>query len=64
VGAIALAEQIEASPLDAAVLDQLEPALARAYDRTLNVTAAEIAEGEEWMRHWKEVHPQFNTVDY
>jgi hypothetical protein len=64
VGALALADALDAKPIDPAILDKLEPALARAYDRTLDVTDAEIREGEEWMRHWKEVHPQFNTVDY
>lgn len=34
-----------------------------AQQRTCDAPQETIAEGGEWMARWKQLHPQFNTVD-
>jgi hypothetical protein len=62
-GAVALADRVEKEGVDGAVLDKVEAAMARGYERTFPGSPEMIAEGEEWYRHWKAAHPEFNTVD-
>lgn len=58
-----LAARIEAEGWDRSVLPQIraeaEAALAERPDDVERARA-----GIAWMRRWKELHPQFNTVDY
>ena len=61
-GAVGLAERVEAEGVDGAVLDKVERAMTAAYERTFTASGM-IEEGEEGYRRWKEIHPQFNTVD-
>jgi hypothetical protein len=62
-GATALAEQVEAEGFDASVLPQLEAAMQAAWERTFTEADEMVAEGRDWYVRWKEIHPQFNTVD-
>lgn len=62
-GAEALADEVEAMGWDSSVLD----AVARAATEALAPRADDLVraqEGMDWMREWKRIHPQFNTVDY
>jgi hypothetical protein len=61
-GADALAAQVEQSGWDASIL----PEVARAAAAALSPQADDLKrarEGMDWMYKWKEVHPQFNTVE-
>lgn len=62
-GALALAERVEAEGFDVAVLDWVEQAMVAAWERTFPGDDM-IQEGYDWYVRWKELHPQFNTVDY
>lgn len=58
-----LADQIEREGWDASILDQVEAAARAQHARTEG--RGDLAdEGARWMARWKELHPQFNTVDY
>ena len=62
-GESALAAQIDRDGWDSSVLDDV----ANAARAALNDSDGDLAlatESMEWMRRWKEIHPQFNTVDY
>jgi hypothetical protein len=62
-GADGLASKVEQQGYDTAVLTDVEQALVAARERTFpgtDMIAASIA----WYNRWKELHPQFNTVDY
>ena len=60
--ATALAREIEEAGWDASVLDAVERAAANALaPREDDLVRAK--EGMDWMRQWKKVHPQFNTVE-
>ena len=61
-GAHDLAREVEQSGWDASVLD----AVAKAANAALAPGPDDLdraREGMEWMRRWKAVHPQFNTVE-
>jgi hypothetical protein len=61
-GALALAAEVEQQGWDISVLPEVEKAAAEALaPRDDDVLRAE--EGMSWMCRWKEVHPQFNTVE-
>jgi hypothetical protein len=62
-GEAELATRIERDGWDTAVLAQVEQA-ARDADRETEDEMDRAREGIEWMLKWKDVHPQFNTVDY
>ncbi len=62
-GETALAAQIERDGWDSSVLDDVASA-ARAALEESDADLALAAESMDWMHRWKEVHPQFNTVDY
>jgi hypothetical protein len=58
----ALATEIEESGWDSSVLSEVEKAAAAALaPREDDLVRAK--EGIEWMYRWKDVHPQFNTVE-
>lgn len=63
-GAGDLAERIERKGFDTAVLDRLYSAMVDADARTRPGTVEQIMTGVRWMQRWKEIHPQFNTVDH
>ncbi|MDE2597712.1 MAG: hypothetical protein KGL44_12640 [Sphingomonadales bacterium] len=59
----ALADEVEAMGWDSSVL----PEVARAATDALAPREDDLIrarEGMDWMHRWKELHPQFNTVDY
>ncbi|MFM5932302.1 MAG: hypothetical protein ACKOPQ_15500 [Novosphingobium sp.] len=61
-GASALADEVESMGWDTSVLD----AVARAATAALAPREDDLVrarEGMDWMYRWKEIHPQFNTVD-
>ena len=61
-GADALATEVEQSGWDTSIL----PEVARAAAAALSPQQDDLQrarEGMEWMYKWKEVHPQFNTVE-
>jgi hypothetical protein len=61
-GATALADEVESMGWDTSVLD----AVARAATEALAPREDDLVrarEGMDWMYRWKEIHPQFNTVD-
>jgi len=61
-GAHALATEVEEQGWDASVLSGVERAAAEALaPREDDLVRAK--EGMDWMYKWKEVHPQFNTVE-
>jgi hypothetical protein len=62
-GAVATAERVEREGFDLAVLPKLEQAMTEAWERTVTEADAMVAEGRDWYVRWKEIHPQFNTVD-
>jgi hypothetical protein len=58
----ALAAEVEEQGWDSSVLPEVEKAAAEALaPREDDVVRAK--EGMDWMYKWKEVHPQFNTVE-
>lgn len=61
-GADALADQVERVGFDMAVLDQIEDAMIEADARTRPGTDM-LEDGLDWYLRWKQIHPQFNTVD-
>lgn len=62
-GAEALAAEVERKGVDAAVLAEVEAAMIE-EDRRIRPGSIEmIKEGIGWMNRWKQIHPQFNTVD-
>jgi hypothetical protein len=62
-GAEALAAEVERQGVDAAVLAEVEAAMIE-EDRRIRPGSIEmIKEGIGWMNRWKQIHPQFNTVD-
>jgi hypothetical protein len=57
-----LAERVEREGFDLDVLERIAAALVAAHERT--IPGSELAlKGRDWMNRWKELHPQFNTVD-
>jgi hypothetical protein len=61
-GANALAAEVEEQGWDSSVLPEVEKAAAEALaPREDDVVRAK--EGMNWMYKWKDVHPQFNTVE-
>jgi hypothetical protein len=62
-GAVASAERVEREGFDLAVLPKLEQAMTEAWERTFTEADAMVQEGRDWYVRWKEIHPQFNTVD-
>lgn len=62
-GATALAARVEAEGFDTSVLPKLERAMTEAWERTFTDADEMVAEGRDWYVRWKEIHPQFNTVD-
>lgn len=62
-GAVATAERVEKEGFDTSVLPKLEAAMQDAWERTFTEAAEMVAEGRDWYVRWKEIHPQFNTVD-
>jgi len=62
-GADKLARNLELSGYDTAVLGDIERAMVKARERTFPGTDM-IEPSIHWYNRWKEMHPQFNTVDY
>ncbi len=62
-GADHLADAVEREGVDPAVIDQLRRALDAAWERTFPGTDM-IEASTAYFAWWKQVHPQFNTVDY
>ena len=62
-GADELAERVEREGFDKSVLGQVEQAMNEAHEQTYPGTELAL-EGRDWMNRWKQIHPQFNTVDY
>jgi hypothetical protein len=61
-GAYQLAAEVEAQGWNTAILTDVERAAAAALaPREDDITRAK--EGIDWMKRWKAVHPQFNTVE-
>ena len=58
----ALATEVEECGWDSAVLDEVATAASEALKPRENELAL-AREGIDWMLKWKEVHPQFNTVE-
>lgn len=63
-GADDLALRIEQKGFDTTVIDRLHAAMIAAQARCYPGTVDQIMTGVRWMQRWKEIHPQFNTVDY
>jgi hypothetical protein len=61
-GAAALAAEVEQQGWDVSVLPEVEKAAAEAL-APRDDDAIRAKEGMSWMYRWKEVHPQFNTVE-
>lgn len=61
-GALALAERVETEGFDVSALATVERAMLDAWDRCFPGTDM-VEEGRAWYVRWKEIHPQFNTVD-
>lgn len=62
-GAEALAVEVENQRVEDTVLAQVEAAMIE-EDRRIRPGSIEmIKEGIGWMNRWKQIHPQFNTVD-
>jgi hypothetical protein len=57
-----LADAIERSGWNQSVLPDVEKA-ARDADREREDDLERAKEGMDWMRRWKQLHPEFNTVD-
>lgn len=62
-GANELATEVEESGWDMSVLAEVEKAAAEAL-KPRDDDLMRAREGMDWMLKWKEIHPQFNTVDY
>lgn len=65
-GAVKLAVRLAAEGVDEAVLSKVERAMIEADRLTLPGTPGlddKMREGMDWMRQWKQLHPEFNTVD-
>ena len=62
-GAERLAKEVETSGFDQSVLTKVREAATQAYQRTIPGTDM-VRAANDFHRHWKEIHPQFNTVDY
>lgn len=58
----ALADRIEREGFDIAALDKVDKAMDEAWVRTFPGTDL-AEEGGRWYHRWKELHPQFNTVE-
>jgi len=58
-----LAARIEKDGWNSAILVEVEQA-ARDADRETEDEMDRAREGIEWMLKWKDIHPEFNTVDY
>lgn len=62
-GADGLADKVNNAGFDTDVLEEVEKAMVKARERTFpgtDMIEASIA----WYNRWKEMHPNFNTVDY
>ena len=62
-GAEHLAVAVERDGIDPAALAQAEAAMIEADRRIRPGSIAMIEEGIAWMDRWKQIHPQFNTVE-
>jgi hypothetical protein len=62
-GAEALAAEVERHGIDAAALADVEAAMVEADRRIRPGSIEMIEEGIAWMARWKQIHPQFNTVE-
>jgi len=65
-GASSLADQVEAQGVNGSVLTKVEQAMIEADRKTLPGSDGlddKMREGMDWMRQWKQLHPEFNTVD-
>ena len=62
-GADGLADRMETSGIDTGILGDIEKAMVKARQRTFPGTDM-IEPSIAWYNRWKEMHPQFNTVDY
>lgn len=62
-GAEHLAAAVERDGIDPAALAQAEAAMIEADRRIRPGSIAMIEEGIAWMDRWKQIHPQFNTVE-
>jgi hypothetical protein len=60
--ALELSEQVAHEGFDASVLAEVEQAMIVARERTFPGTDM-IEEGLAWYARWKQIHPQFNTVE-
>lgn len=58
----AFADRIEKDGFDVTVLDAVERAMTAAWERTFPGTDL-VQEGYDWYVRWKQLHPEFNTVD-
>lgn len=61
-GEAGLADQVERDGFDFGVLAEVEQA-ARDAELESDDDMDRAREGIEWMLEWKEIHPQFNTID-
>jgi len=61
-GAMALASEVEEQGWDTSVLAEVEKAATAALAPS-DDDLVRAKEGMDWMRAWKAVHPQFNTVE-
>lgn len=57
-----LAGRVEREGFDLKVLDRIAEAMVAAHEKTIPGTELAL-KGRDWMNRWKEIHPQFNTVD-
>jgi len=62
-GATELADRLDREGWNRSAIEKVETLALAQEERTAD--AFDLAEeGYEWMVRWKEIHPQFNTVDY
>lgn len=61
-GANELAERVEREGFDVSVLQRIGDAVVAADSKT-NPGIELALKGRDWMNRWKQIHPQFNTVD-
>jgi hypothetical protein len=57
-----LADRVEREGFDRSVLDRIAGAMATAHEKTIPGTELAL-KSRDWMNRWKQIHPQFNTVD-
>ena len=57
-----LAERVEREGFEVTVLTRIADAVLSAHEKTIPGTELAL-KGRDWMNRWKEIHPQFNTVD-